>query len=141
MPRRGRKEGSVNLSVEERTEIAIAARGGENQTVIAERHGVTQAEVSYIEKGKIQGTDEEAVESELETVRRRAVGRLLASLGLLTDDKISGASAKEISVIAANMGRVVQNTMPQQNNQAGINLIVYAPTLRAESGFKVHEVG
>ena len=141
MPRRGRKEGSVNLSVEERTEIAIAARSGENQTVVAERHGVTQAEVSYIERGRVKNTDEAKAESELEEVRRRATDRLLASLGLLTDDKISGCSAKDISLIAANMGRVVMGTMPQQNNQAGINLIVYAPSLKSESGFKVHEVG
>jgi transcriptional regulator with XRE-family HTH domain len=128
------------LSKQERTEITIAAstsglfgEAKETQREIAARHGISQIAVAKIKAGE-GARDEVAVERALEEARSRAVDRLMASLGLLTDEKISGLDARGISQVAANMARVVEKTTPQAVNQNTISIIV-APQIRNEDSF------
>jgi hypothetical protein len=128
------------LSSEERTEVAIAAKiGQQTQQEIAQEHGISQIAVAKIKAGNGL-VDETSVETALEQARSKALDRLMTSLGLLTDDKISGASAKDISVIASNMARVVEKTMPDRERQGNINLVIYAPELRNEKSFDIVEI-
>lgn len=130
-----------NLTREERTEIATRAKLGENQQRLADEFGTTQENVSQIKNRKNQkNIDEDKVESTITQVRDKALDRLMSSLGLLTDDKLSGCSAKDLSVIAANMGRVVDKTLPKSDSPDKINLIIFSPELRQEKSFKVVEV-
>lgn len=128
-----------NLKEEVRDEIATRARLGEKGTSLAKEFGVTQGEVSAIKTGKVP-IDEEKVGKTISEVRDRALDRLMSSLGLLTDDKLSGCSAKDLSVIASNMGRVVEKTFPRSEGSDKINLIIYAPELRQEKSYNVIEV-
>jgi hypothetical protein len=131
----------INLTRDERTEIAIATRTGtETQASVARLFGVTPVEVNKIHNQKIQGIDEERVTAITNEVRDRALDRLMASLGLLTDDKISGCSAKDLSVIASNMGRVVEKITPKIEAPDNINFIIYSPELKQERAFKTIEI-
>jgi predicted transcriptional regulator len=137
--RPGKEQGLGNLSPEAKNEIAIRSRLGESQVALANEFGVTQPTVSYIERGKTK-TDEEKVESAINQVRDKALERLMHSLGLITDDKLSGCSAKDLSTIASNMSRVVEKTIPRAEVDNKINLVIYAPELRQEKSFKTIEI-
>lgn len=137
----GKDKGSSNLSIEERTEIATRARLGESQGKLAKEFNVTQPNISSIERGKTKGIDEEQVEGTINKVRDKALDRLMTSLGFLTDDKLSGCSAKDLATIASNMGRVVEKTMPRAEAPDKINLIIYTPELKSEKSFNVIEIG
>jgi DNA-binding Xre family transcriptional regulator len=131
----------IAISKEERTEIAIESRLGiHTQTELARAHGISQYAVHAIEKGKTKGIDEVQVEKVIGDVKDRALSRLMSSLGLLTDDKLSGCSAKDLSVIASNMGRVVEKISPKETQPDNINFIIYSPELKQERAFEVVEI-
>jgi hypothetical protein len=136
----GNIESRGNLTKEDRTVIAIRSRTGENQKSLAREFGVTQANVGVIERGKTQGIDEEKVNKVINEVKDRALNRLMASLGLLDDDKLSGCSAKDLSIIASNMGRVVEKVSPKTDAPDNINFIIYSPELKKEKAYEVVEV-
>jgi len=140
IPIKLRGKDRVNLSWEDRTEIAIRARLGENQSKLAQEFNITQGNVSHIETGRTQGVDDSKVNQALEVARDKAVDKLMAALGLITEDKLSSSSARELSVIAANMSRVVEKTLPKDSG-GNINLVIYSPELRTERGFRKVEVG
>lgn len=129
-----------NLTVEERTEIATRARLGENQEELGKEFGVTQENVSQIKNGKVKGVDEDKVNAEIAKVRDKALDRLMTSLGLITDDKLSGCNARDLSTIAANMGRVVEKTMPKVESNDRVNIIIYSPEIKDERTFKTLEI-
>lgn len=136
------------LSKQERNSIALtAAQGGIKQKDIAIAYGVKDSTVSDIVNGtrRIEGgprsVDDEKVQAALDKVRERAIDKLMSSLDQITDDKVSGLGAKDASIVACNMSKVVKDTMPQE--KAGpqqINLVVYAPELRNEKTFEVVEI-
>lgn len=128
------------LTVEQRTEIATRSRLGEETKVLQEEFNTSQAEVSFLKNGKVKSINENKVEEVISSVRDKALDRLMASLGLLNDDKLSGCSAKDLSVIASNMGRVVEKTMPKSDQSNNINLIIFSPELRKEASFEVVEI-
>jgi predicted transcriptional regulator len=136
------------LSTEERTGIAIEAAISEfgfdgrkkTQKEIAAEHGITQVAVAKIKNGTGGTVDNSAIEDALEIARNKALDRLMTSLGLITDDKISALNAKDISLFAANMARVVEKTIPDRDRQQNINLVVYAPELRNEKAYETVEI-
>ena len=138
LPRRGKKEGERDLTVEERTEIATRARLGEGQKFLAKEFRVDQATISRIENGKSR-INESEVESRIEKVRDLALERLMTSLGFMTNDKLEKCSAKDLSTIAANMSRAVEKTGPREGNN-NTQVIIYAPEIRKETSFKVVEI-
>lgn len=144
------------LSREERTRIAadLASATGnydENaritQTEIAQKYGVQVSTVSDIINNKRRvedsprSVDQAKIDTILEGVQTKAVDRLKSGLDLLTDDKIGSSTARDISVICANMAKVVQQTLPQEKTTQQINLVVYTPELKAEKNYDIIEVG
>jgi len=82
----------------------------------------------------------ERVDTALDRVRELALDKLMESLGLLTEDKVKKSTARDISVIAANMSRVVENVTPKQVG-GNVQLILYAPQRQAsENDFTVVEI-
>lgn len=141
------------LSQQERTRIAAdyTSATGDNfktrtKTEIAEKYGVRVSTVSDITNGtrrvedSPRSVDKKIIDEQLDEVREKAIERLMAGLGQLTEDKVSAHNAKDISVICANMARVVQQTIPQEKAAQQINLVVYTPELRTEKSFEVVEV-
>lgn len=136
----GRTVGKKSLTPDTLTEIAIRARLGERQQTLANEYGITQEHVSQIKNGKAKSVNEESVGVAIKEVRDIALERLMKSLNLLTDDKLSGCSAKDLSVIASNMGRVVEKTLPKSELADQINLVIYAPEMRQEKAYPVIEI-
>src|ERR1035441_432932 len=131
----------VNLTTEERTNIAIQTRlGTQTQTELARANGLQLQTVHNITTGKTKGIDEERIKEVTNKVRDLALERLMSSLGLLSDDKLSGCSAKDLSVIASNMGRVVEKIQDKVESPDNINFIIYSPELKQERAFNVIEV-
>lgn len=131
----------INLTTEERTNIAIESRlGTKSQTEIARANNLRVLTVANIHSGKTKGIDEERVKQVTNNVRDLALERLMASLGLLTDDKLTGCSAKDLSTIASNMGRVVEKIQDKVETPDNINFIIYSPELKQERAFDVIEV-
>lgn len=128
------------LSVNTRTEIATRARLGESPEALSKEFGTNRANISHIKNGHTAGINEEKVERTLTPIRDKALERLMASLNLLDDDKLSGCSAKDLSVIASNMGRVVEKTMPKSESPDRVNLIIFAPEQKHERSYQVVEV-
>jgi transcriptional regulator with XRE-family HTH domain len=129
-----------NLSQEARTDIAIRTRLGESQAEIARATGLNTLTVNNIAQGKVKGIDEEKVERVIGEARDLALERLMSSLGLLTEDKLSGCSAKDLSVIASNMGRVVEKIQTKETQPDNINFIIYSPELKQERAFEIVEI-
>ena len=131
----------INLTKEERTNIAIDARSGANsQTNIARANNLQLLTVNNIASGKTKGIDEERVTRVIGEAKDLALSRLMSSLGLLTDDKLSGCSAKDLSTIASNMGRVVEKIQDKVQAPDNINFIIYAPELKQERAYDRVEV-
>ena len=138
--RPGRNEGVKNLDEEERNQIAIRSRTGETQTSLAHEFNVTTDTVCKIENGKVKGIDEERVAREVNDIRDKALQKLMASLNLLSEEKLSKCNARDISTVSANMSRVVEKMMPKENQIQNTQVIIYAPELRQEKYFDVVEV-
>jgi hypothetical protein len=80
------------------------------------------------------------VDNAIERVRDLALDKLMESLGLITEEKVKKSTARDISVIAANMSRVVENVTPKQVG-GNVQLVLYAPNRVAkESDFTIVEV-
>ena len=139
--RPGRKQNSDTLSTEQITEIALRARSGEDQKDVAKDFGVTRQNVSYIEKGASKSVDNDLIDSQLTKISNAAIERLAATFGLLTDEKIAKASAKDISTIARNLSGVVQTIRNPQQTQTPVNVNIYTPELRSERSFRTVEIG
>jgi transcriptional regulator with XRE-family HTH domain len=138
--KRPKRTGVAGLSVEQRDEIALRARAGEHQSSLAEEFGISQPNVSYIESGKTKGISEDKVNKQVAAVQDKALQRLMSALNLLDEDKLSGCSAKDLSTIASNMGRVVEKTLPKTPETDRINLVIYAPELKPEKSYKTVEI-
>lgn len=138
----GKKLGSKNLSIEERTDIAIETRLGEKTEIVAQNHEVREITAAKIKSGARDSgeIDEKRVTETISQVRDKALDRLMHSLGLLDNDKLSGCNAKDLSIIAANMGRVVEKTAPKEQQGAQVNVIIYSPELRKEASFEKIEI-
>jgi hypothetical protein len=131
----------INLTKDERTNIAIATRtGAKTQTEVARASNLQLLTVNNIHSGKTKGIDEARVKEVTDSVRDQALDRLMASLGLLTDDKLSGCSAKDLSVVASNMGRVFDKIRDKVETPDNINFIIYSPELKQERAYDVIDI-
>jgi hypothetical protein len=137
IPKLGR-EGTLNRDT--RNEIAIRSKLGEKGSDLAQEFNVTNSAVSNLKNDKVKGVDEILISETMTKVRDKALDRLMMSMGLITDDKLSGCSAKDLSVIASNMGRVVEKTLPKAESHDHVSLIIYTPELKRENQFQVVEI-
>ena len=135
------------LTIETRTEIAIAARTSglsgrskETQQEIAERYGISRQGVAEINAGH-GAVDKKAFDNAVEQARERALDKLMLSLGLITEEKVANASVRDLSYLAANMARIVEKTIPDSSRGGNINLVIYTPEIRKEASFDTVEIG
>lgn len=145
----GQRSGCSNTPQEVRDLAgALALVPGVKQQTIAAELGMSQAAVSQYKTGHIGGRPDhpqskempEGKQANLDKIKDKALGRLMSSLGLLTDEKLEDCSPKDLSKIAVDMSRIHQSLSPQQATGDKVNLIVYSPQLRDESKFQVVEV-
>jgi hypothetical protein len=136
----GRNKGTKTISQETRDEIALRAKMGEPHREICKDYGIVHQAVTEIAVGRA-GKVSKTFDSTLAEVRDIALERLMKSMGLMNDDKLSGCSAKDLSAIAANMSRVVERTIPTDNNNGTkVEVVIYTPEPRQEKYYDTVEV-
>jgi hypothetical protein len=121
--------------------IAITARV-DGASSAAKAFNVSDSLASSLKNGKASLPDESKakVERQVERIRDDAMERMLMSIGVITDEKLSTVSPVAASQIAANMSRVVEKMMPRDTgNGVTNNIIFYAPRRREETDFEIIE--
>lgn len=147
----GRSNGQKNLTENERAIIGASARAfGIKNT--AEAFGVSVSHTNSLAHGKVyRDGGREAnkshadlknqIEDRLSDVKDVALEKLMLSLGLIDEEKLAESSAKDLSGIAANLSKVVENSSGGGKNNTQVNLVVYAPESRKVADYEVIEVG
>lgn len=135
----GNKEGKSKLSQDERNEIALRARLGEGQSILAKEFQVSQSAIGEIEQGRTK-VDEVSVQAKLDQVSDVAMDKLLASLGYITPEKLDKSKATDLSMIAANMSKVVNNVRGKEAQGPQVIVQIYSPELKKESNYKMIDV-
>lgn len=70
-----------------------------------------------------------ATREKLGKIRDVAMERLLATLGVITDDDLSELDAKDASIVASNLARVVEKATPREElDGKRANIVMYMPT-------------
>lgn len=105
---------------------------------VARELNITPSQVSYAKnttnpkvKGPIQAT--------IGRVQELALDKMMQALGLMSEEKFTNASLKDLSIVAANMAKIVEKTT-QSDAVASVQLIIYAPEMKRESSYKVIDV-
>lgn len=139
----GRLAGVKGLTTEQRTEIAIAkADSSVTQVELAEKYGVTQPAINYIQGTDVVKVDKKSVEKVYDAVVDSAVDRLMTTLGFITDAKLEALGAEKLSNVASQMSSVVERVRPKDNKNEGgkVNVVIFSPEQRSESSYSVIEV-
>lgn len=93
--------------------------------------------------GRGQKVDEglrDKVDIAVNGAQKVAVQKLMDALGLITVEKMSKSTAKDLSTIASNMARVVEKTTTRQDDANRAQIIIYAPQVKTESKYTTIEV-
>lgn len=115
------------------------ASQGESPSQIAREFGLSTSQVNSAKNSynpKIRGP----IQSSLERVQELAIEKLMLALGLMTSDKFETANLKDLSIITANLSRVIEKTTEHNDAAASFQLIIYAPEQRTERSYRVIDV-
>lgn len=145
----GRGAGVENLTPEMRKLIAEEALvSGRSQEDIAKEYGVSVDAVRAYKNGATSCATYNQPNEELaphvaqvrDEIKLKAQNALLTAIQSLTDEKISGAKAKDIAGIAKDMSSVLRNIEPQSSGPVINNkVLVYSPRVKEEDDYKVIE--
>lgn len=141
----------ISRTTEERVLIGTIARAGLGTVQeVADAFGVGHESVENYKMGRTTRVSEplykphpeleERIVKNLDIVQERAVDVLLRSLGVITDEKLAKASAKDASSIAANASKIVQNCAPQIAQDNRIQVIMYAPKQKELKDYQTVEI-
>lgn len=115
----------------------------EKQHVIAKEFGMSQTEVSYIERRDPRVVNPEVnqkLDQNMLAVKDAAMDRLLKSLGCITDDKLANAKVQTVSAVAANMARVVKDMSPEARDDNRVQIMIYSPPQKTEDSYQTVNV-
>lgn len=135
----GNKNGKSKLSSDQKNEVAIRARLGEGQTKLAQEFGVSQSAIGEIEQGRTK-VNEELVQAKINEVGDVAMTKLLCALDFITPEKLEKSKATDLSMIASNMSKVVNNVRGKDSDAPKVIVQIYAPELKSESSFRTINV-
>ena len=144
----GREEGTKNLTEQERLTIASIAQLDKAENV-AREFGISRQHVENLKFGRVDSrryADKEHPELKnklrivKDEIKDKALQVLMGSLGLLDDEKMSDLDGKDLSVVASNMSKVVNNLEPKEQHDNGTKILIYAPQMKEVEEFKVVEV-
>lgn len=114
---------------------------GESPKAVAEVLGISRQAATNISNGKTANglsTDKEMedfIAKSRSSASELAIKRTMEAFNLMSVDKMSKASAKDLSVIAKNSADVLAKLNGDgRSNDSGVKVMIYAPTvLKAES--------
>lgn len=123
-----------------RSTIGILAETGTSSKAIQTEFAVTKNQIIGAKKSKRL---KKQIEQGKDKVSELAIDRLMATLGLLTPDKMLNEKPKDLSIIAANISSVVARMKPpeeKKDTHNGVTIQVLAPQIRDVSSYPVIEV-
>jgi hypothetical protein len=69
-----------------------------------------------------------ATRVKLGAIRDVAMDKLLKTLGVINDDDLKALHPKDASIVAGNLARVVEKTLPKEEAPIGAQVVMYMPT-------------
>lgn len=115
--------------------LAVTLGRLDSQQAAASALDMSQANVSYLTNhGK--KVDRDQVEKKVDKVHSDALDGMLEAIGLIKPKLQDVKKATDLSAIAANLGKVVRNTTPQEKATTNVKVIVYSPSQNAEADYE-----
>jgi predicted transcriptional regulator len=139
------KRGHDGKKISEETKVLVALEGslGANQEELSKIHGVSQAAVSYLSRGKDRTNLEGQKDAEgiSELIRERKLemseklsNKLLTTLDIFDPRKLDQEyMPKSIAVMVS----ALNNLIPGDSVGAGVNFQIFAPQMKTENNYKV----
>lgn len=145
----GKRMGDKNIPVETKRDIKDAADTGVlTQEEIAEITRISQASVSNISRG-LNGRiiddrlsdDPSGREMKVESIKDKILDIVLekisAAVGMISEDKLAGSKAVDLSVVARNLSSVNDKLLSRAKAVGdGVKVIIFAPTIKAEGEYE-----
>ena len=149
MSQKGRKSGDNNVPEILRKVIAETAieEGNKNTKVLTRAFGISDSSLSAYKNGATSTTSYHQPNQELNKtvtdtktrIASKAKNRILKAIDSITQDKLEGSKAVDLSTIARNLSAVVKNIEPEtpiSQSGAGPTFIVYNPPQKREESFE-----
>lgn len=127
------------LDAAQKNEIAVRSRLGEKQHELAKEFKVSQSAIGEIEQGRTK-VNEDLVQAKINEVGDVAMTKLLCALDFITPEKLEKSKATDLSMIASNMSKVVNNVRGKDSDAPKVIVQIYAPELKSESSFRTISV-
>lgn len=146
---KGRREGDKNVPPIIREIVGTLAHY-DSRKAIADSFNVSPAQVTNYKHGFVspqRGVEDaanqklaEAIDKNLGKVRDRALDKLVMTLDAISPEKIAlTTKVKDLAVIASNLSKVVQQSMPlaiQKDTIQQVGVSIYSPPLKTEKDYE-----
>lgn len=151
IPSKGRNDGDINVPDSLRRIIGETAvtEGRREALKMGEFFGVSPSSVSAYSTGAVSTStyDEkpnaDVIVKSRDKIRKIASKITIKAMRSITDDKLEGTNAKDLSAIAKDMSAVVRNMEEKYNNSGpsnetkGPTFVFYSPQFREEKHFDI----
>lgn len=121
----------------EKVFLGTLAGSGVSCSAIEKEFNISREQVNCYRNGRTNNLSnkhhvphpelEAAVKGSLDVVTEKAVDLLMRSIGVITDEKLAKASARDASSIAANASRIINNCTPKEVSDNRVQIVMYAP--------------
>ena len=130
----GRGNGTKNIPDKLREIIGYSAHF-EKASDVAQNFGVAPITAHLAKESRAQPEVHDRIQKRLEIVKDQALDKMLAAMGVITDEKIKKLSIKGALSVAKNMAVIVEKTGEKIGTPANNQVVIYAPQLKSESDF------
>ncbi len=111
----------------------------EGNVTAAREFGISTSTVSRAKLGSDRSVAD-AVDEASSRIRDLALDKVMASLGIIDEEKLENCGAKDASIIAKNLAFVAERMSPQTKSGTTVQLVVYAPQQREERQYNTIDV-
>lgn len=105
---------------------------------VAKEFGITPAQV-YGAKHSNNPSVKGPIQATISRVQELALDKMMQALGLMTEEKFTNASLKDLSIVSANMAKIIEKTTMREDDSK-VQILIYAPEMRKESSYKMIDV-
>jgi hypothetical protein len=146
---RGRYPGQKNTPPEIRSLIGATAQLTSAEKA-AKMFGISAVAAHHYSHGRTSQNAEpkqsllDSIENDTQGIRKQVLGVLAFTIAGITPDKIENKDAKELSIIARNLGSIMSATKPPADfgdKTTNAQVIVFSPEQEQESFYPTKEIG
>lgn len=140
----GRRDGDKNIEPKKR-ELAGFLAHFDTAKNIGEALDISPIQVHMLKHGKVShdrpnGELKEAIEERLGIVRDKALDKLLSTIDVIQEEKISKLKVTSQTRVAKDLASVIEKTSKKNEGAVPVQFNIYAPQIREEKHFDVVEV-